>query len=101
MNLANICQQVRDISVLARKFIVQQAEQFDVSKIEIKGLNDLVSYVDKETEAMIVKLLMPIIPEAKFIAEENPDFKALTSEPYHWIIDPLDGTTNFLHGLPI
>jgi myo-inositol-1(or 4)-monophosphatase len=58
-----------------------------------------VSYVDKESEKMLVKALRDIFPGAGFIGEEG------TEEPgtndYRWIIDPLDGTTNFLHGLPV
>lgn len=101
MNLENLCKQVVAISLEASEFIAEQARKFDPSKIEIKGKNDLVSYVDREAEALIVNQLALIFPEGAFIAEENPDFKNLTHQPYHWIIDPLDGTTNFLHGLPI
>jgi myo-inositol-1(or 4)-monophosphatase len=101
MNLENLCKQVVTICLEASEFIAEQAHQFDRTRIEIKGMNDLVSYVDMETEALIVNQLKLIFPEGEFIAEENPDFKKLTAKPYHWIIDPLDGTTNFLHGLPI
>lgn len=101
MNLENLCKQVVAISLEASEFIAEQSRQFDRTHIELKGKNDLVSYVDREAEALIVNQLKLAFPEGAFIAEENPDFKNITNEPYHWIIDPLDGTTNFLHGLPI
>jgi myo-inositol-1(or 4)-monophosphatase len=101
MNLENLCKKVVAVAEEASEFIAEQARQFKPSQIEIKGKNDLVSYVDRETEALIVSQLKLFFPEGEFIAEENPDFKNLTNQPYHWIIDPLDGTTNFLHGLPI
>lgn len=68
------------------------------SQIEEKELNSLVSYVDKTTEQMIVERLAQLIPEAGFITEE----KTVSQEPKDimWIIDPLDGTTNYLFGIP-
>uniref|UniRef100_UPI0025DAB941 inositol monophosphatase family protein n=1 Tax=uncultured Mucilaginibacter sp. TaxID=797541 RepID=UPI0025DAB941 len=68
-------------------------------KIEFKGLNDLVSYVDKTAEQMIVSALQNVLPEAGFITEEKTINRV--GKKYNWIIDPLDGTTNFIHGLPV
>jgi myo-inositol-1(or 4)-monophosphatase len=62
-------------------------------------LNDLVSYVDKTAEEIIVKGLQEILPEAGFITEEQTNTNI--GERFNWIIDPLDGTTNFIHGLPV
>lgn len=101
MNLEKLCKQILAVTAEVSEFIAEQARLFKPSQIETKGKNDLVSYVDREAEALIVSQLKLIFPEGAFITEENPDFKSLTNEPYHWIIDPLDGTTNFLHGLPI
>jgi len=101
MNLESLCKKVLNVTAEVSAFITEQARSFKPSQIEIKGKNDLVSYVDRESEALIVNQLKLIFPEGEFIAEENPDYKKLTEKPYHWIIDPLDGTTNFLHGLPI
>lgn len=98
MNLEAICKQVVDLSYEVGKFIMQEAAAFDLSKLEYKGTNNLVSYVDKEAEKAIIKGLKGILPEAGFIGEEGTsDFR---SETTNWIIDPLDGTTNFVHGLP-
>lgn len=101
MDLAQICSQVIELTKSVAAFIAEESRNFDLSKIEIKGLNDLVSYVDREAENRIVSQLKLILPEAQFIAEENPDFKSKTDHDFHWIIDPLDGTTNFLHSVPI
>jgi myo-inositol-1(or 4)-monophosphatase len=98
MNLEQITQQVVEISKQAGDFIRQERENFDPDKIEYKGLNDLVSYVDKGAEKMIVAGLEKVLPEAGFITEEKTTTK--TGERYNWIIDPLDGTTNFIHGVP-
>jgi myo-inositol-1(or 4)-monophosphatase len=67
--------------------------------VEEKGLHDLVSYVDKEAEKRLVTALSEIVPAAGFIAEENPHLKR--SSKMNWIVDPLDGTTNFVHGVPL
>ena len=71
---------------------------FDANAVEIKGLNDLVSYVDKNAEKQLVRNLVKLIPEAGFITEEET--LNTTGAVFNWIIDPLDGTTNFIHGLP-
>lgn len=99
--LNQLTENVKNLTSDVAKFIRNESKNFDRNKIEIKGLNDLVSYVDREVENQIVKVLEELLPEAKFITEENPDFKQKTNADYHWIIDPLDGTTNFLHSLPI
>jgi myo-inositol-1(or 4)-monophosphatase len=101
INWENICNKVIQVSSEVSKFIASHAQEFDISRIETKGVNDLVSFVDREAEQRIVEQLRKILPESDFIAEENPDFKTKTNNELHWIIDPLDGTTNFLHGIPI
>ncbi|MBF0380388.1 MAG: inositol monophosphatase [Magnetococcales bacterium] len=63
-----------------------------------KGLNDLVSDADTETEAEIIKQLKGAYPGYKVMAEESGG--SLPREGFCWIIDPIDGTTNFLHGIP-
>lgn len=79
------------------EFIRAERKTFSYSRVEIKGLNDLVSYVDKTSEKLLVEKLGLIVPEAGFIVEENT--KTGTKD-YNWIVDPLDGTTNFIHGIP-
>ncbi|MFA6085295.1 inositol monophosphatase [Mucilaginibacter sp.] len=98
MKLSQIITQVIDVSKEAGQFIRQERKTFDPGRIEYKGLNDLVSYVDKTAEEKIVAGLELILPEAGFITEEKTRNKL--GDRYNWIIDPLDGTTNFIHGLP-
>jgi len=97
--LQQITEQVANIAREAGAFIRMERQNFDTNRIEYKGLNDLVSYVDKTAEQQIVASLKKVLPEAGFITEE----KTATNlgERYNWIIDPLDGTTNFIHGLPV
>jgi len=99
MQLEQLANQVIELSKQAGDFIRQERKTFNADKIEYKGLNDLVSYVDKTAEGIIVAGLEKILPEAGFITEEQTKNK--TAERYNWIIDPLDGTTNFIHGLPV
>ncbi|MDN5204470.1 inositol monophosphatase family protein [Fulvivirgaceae bacterium BMA10] len=88
-----------DLTKSVGKFIRKESLSFDRSHIELKGLNDLVSYVDKKAEEQLVNGLKEVLPEAGFITEEGTSNEQ--SELYNWIIDPLDGTTNFIHGLPV
>ena len=67
--------------------------------MEEKSAHNYVSYVDKESERRLVEQLSTLLPEAGFIAEEGSG--SLTDEEYCWVIDPLDGTTNYSQGLPI
>jgi myo-inositol-1(or 4)-monophosphatase len=98
MHLENLTKQVVDIAKQAGDFIRQERKNFSPDKIEYKGLNDLVSYVDKGAEKIIVAGLEQLLPQSGFITEEKTTTK--TGERYNWIIDPLDGTTNFIHGVP-
>jgi myo-inositol-1(or 4)-monophosphatase len=97
--LEELIQQVISVAKEAGAFIREQRKTFSADQIEIKGLNDLVSYVDKTAEQIIVAALEKLLPEAGFITEEKTIIR--TGERYNWIIDPLDGTTNFIHGLPV
>lgn len=92
LSLATLCRHVGE-------FIRQEAQTFDRSRVESKGLHDLVSYVDQEAERRLVLGLRELLPEAGFITEEGTAGPEQTAE-FTWIIDPLDGTTNFVHGLP-
>ncbi|NJN25688.1 MAG: inositol monophosphatase [Cyclobacteriaceae bacterium] len=98
IDLQHTLNEVVKIAQRAGAFIRHEGHQFDRSKIEEKGLNDLVSYVDKEAEKMIVQTLKFTLPDAGFITEEGTETHK--AEKYNWVVDPLDGTTNFMHGLP-
>src|SRR3984957_19457577 len=97
--LESLTHQVITVAKDAGAFIREQRKTFTPDKIEIKGLNDLVSYVDKTAEQMIVAALEKLLPDAGFITEEKTINRI--GAQYNWIIDPLDGTTNFIHGLPV
>jgi len=96
MELDLLLSETIKIAKKAGRFIEDERRHFDFSKIEYKGKNDLVSYVDKQTEELLVNDLSGILPGSGFIAEEGTGEK----KTVNWVIDPLDGTTNFMHGLP-
>lgn len=101
VNLKDLQKNVNALCAEVGEFIYTEGSNFDRARIEQKtGFNNLVSYVDKEAEKRIVKVLQNILPQAGFITEEGTVEQSKHNE-YNWIIDPLDGTTNFLHGLPI
>jgi len=83
----------------AGEMIEQSFERLDLINIEEKGRNDFVSDVDRKSEQEIIYHLSKSYPDHKFIGEESGESGAANSE-YEWIIDPLDGTTNFIHGIP-
>ena len=99
LNLEKICQQVITLTNDVGEFIVSHQNKISKDQIEIKALNSLVSFVDQNAEKDLVKGLSEIFPEAGFITEEKT-IATKTEVEYIWVIDPLDGTTNFLHGLP-
>jgi myo-inositol-1(or 4)-monophosphatase len=99
ISLAKLEQQVVELSSEVGSFIRNESRAFDRTRIEQKtGFNNLVSYVDKESEKRIVAALQKILPGSGFIGEEGTSIQG--TNDYTWIIDPLDGTTNFTHGLP-
>ena len=98
-SLENIYRDVEQLSADVAQFIKTEALNFDTGRIEEKtGWNNLVSYVDKESEKKLVSGLSKILPGSGFLGEEGTDIPS--SNGYTWIIDPLDGTTNFTHGFP-
>ena len=98
MDLSVICTEARLLIKDTGQFIRNERNSFSIDKIEKKGRQDFVSYVDKQAEMKLVKGLRNILPEAGFITEEGTDNNR--KEIYNWIVDPLDGTTNFIHGAP-
>jgi myo-inositol-1(or 4)-monophosphatase len=80
-------------------FLKGEVNKLDLSQLETKSLNSLVSYVDKQAEQMLVKKLSELLPGSGFLAEEGT--ASSQGQDYIWIIDPLDGTTNYIHRLPV
>jgi myo-inositol-1(or 4)-monophosphatase len=83
----------------AGDIIVRASEQLDLIEVENKGANDFVSEVDRAAEKEIIFHLSKAYPDHAFLGEESGATGNPESE-YRWIIDPLDGTTNFLRGIP-
>ena len=95
----SVCQVARE----AGAYIRNERANFSVEKVERKHAHDYVSYVDKGSEQMIVKALRELLPEAGFITEEgttkdDEGADANCTPVFTWVVDPLDGTTNFIHG---
>jgi len=95
----DLCLFTCEIAHSAGIFMAEERKNFDANKIENKGLHDLVSYVDRASEERIICGLQMLLPESGFIAEEGTNNKR--GERYNWVIDPLDGTTNFIQGVPL
>lgn len=101
-----VCQIARQ----AGAYIREERQRFSVDRVERKHAHDYVSYVDKGSEQLIVSALRELLPEAGFVTEEGTTLMAdagsqksepslLTPQPSSlcWVVDPLDGTTNFIH----
>lgn len=81
----------------AGNIIARHVDRLDRIRVESKGLNDFVSDVDRMAEQEIIQVLRNAYPDHAIMGEETGNH----GEAEHvWIVDPLDGTTNFLHGLP-
>jgi len=72
----------------------------DLLRVSTKSPNDFVTEVDQMAEQAIIEILLTAYPGHGILAEESAHACAKNSE-YVWIIDPLDGTTNFIHGFPV
>lgn len=95
IDLEYLTEQVKLLALETGAFLREQRRDFRTEKVEQKHSHDYVSYVDKESERRIIERLHGLLPEAGFVAEEGGGTK--TSEKYWWVVDPLDGTTNFIH----
>jgi myo-inositol-1(or 4)-monophosphatase len=82
----------------AGQIIVRAMDRLDKLNVEEKANNDFVSNIDREAEASIVDLLHKTYPTHGILGEEQGS--SYESDEYTWIIDPLDGTTNYLQGIP-
>lgn len=102
LDLQQICKQVCNLVQDVAVFLREENKRFSKSSIEYKGLNNLVSYVDQEAERKLVAGCKLIIQKAGFLTEEGTiEAVEAAKDEYTWIIDPLDGTTNFIHKVPM
>jgi myo-inositol-1(or 4)-monophosphatase len=81
----------------AGKLLLRYYGQVDVKSVSEKGRNDFVSEVDRAAEAAIIDVIRKAYPNHAILAEESGE---TAGNDFQWIIDPLDGTTNYLHGFP-
>lgn len=98
MNLSQVTHRARPVVRRAGAFIKQELDKVGKEDIVVKDFNSLVSYVDKTAERMLVEGLREVLPDATYLTEEET--VANSDSEWRWVIDPLDGTTNFLYGLP-
>ena len=85
----------------AGAIINRAALDLDVLKVATKGTNDFVTEVDQAAEEAIISTLLEAYPGHGILAEESGRERGARHSDYVWIIDPLDGTTNFIHGFPV
>lgn len=97
-DLKKLTEQVCRLALETGNFISNEVNRLQSSDIETKSANNFVTYVDMQSEERLVEGLSLVLPGSGFIAEENP---SLQTKELTWIIDPLDGTTNFIHGVPV
>jgi myo-inositol-1(or 4)-monophosphatase len=98
MDYQAICKATREIAYEAGNYIFGRIKSISMNEVEVKGMHNFVTEIDKSAEAMIIDRLQILVKDAGFIAEEGT--LQTRGEHYNWIIDPLDGTTNFIHGAP-
>ena len=96
-DLKELTVEVCDVALRCGKFLLDERKSFNRERVEVKHAHDYVSYVDKESEKILVKELSALVPEAGFITEEGTAHYC--DEAYCWVIDPLDGTTNYIHDM--
>jgi myo-inositol-1(or 4)-monophosphatase len=97
MQYQEICFDAMEVVKQAAAYVREQHENRNLLVVEEKGKHNFVTEVDRKAEQILVSGLSQVLPEAGFIAEEGTS--TLRGETYHWVIDPLDGTTNFIHGV--
>lgn len=95
MQLESITQAVCATARRAGAYIRDERRKFSLDSVQRKHSHDYVSYVDKSSESLIVAALKQLLPDAGFITEEGS--AGHTDEQLLWVVDPLDGTTNFIH----
>ncbi len=99
MNKEDMTLNVVALTKTVGSWIFNEVNRVNENNVEYKGVHNLVTYVDKTAEEMLISELKNLIPEAGFIAEE--DDKLQKAKRFNWIVDPLDGTTNFIHKVPL
>jgi myo-inositol-1(or 4)-monophosphatase len=97
MDYSKLTSEVIDLTKKTGVFLKSMVGKLNAGMIETKGQMDFVTEVDKKSEQLLLDGLSKILPGSGFIAEEGT--YTHRGERYNWIVDPLDGTTNFIHGV--
>jgi myo-inositol-1(or 4)-monophosphatase len=95
-----LLREIEAVAQTAATFIRSQDDRRDALRWDIKGESDFVSVVDRSTETIIRDLLAPPGRDVTFIGEESAPDTIIVGRGVTFIVDPLDGTTNYLHGFP-
>ena len=98
MDSYKIIEELKFVCEDTAAFIRDNFRKISSDQVELKSVNSMVSFVDKESELMITGRLKDLIPGAGFLTEES--MIENTRSEFTWIIDPLDGTTNYVKGIP-
>ncbi len=96
-DLKNICFKAQNLIKEVGDYIQEESQKLSSESVIVKGKNNFVTYIDQNAENKLVEGLNKLLPEAGFITEEETEDQ---EGYYQWIIDPLDGTTNFIHQIP-
>lgn len=99
MDLKKICASACDIAREAGNYLKSEISGLGNAEIEQKGQHDFVTRIDRASEAFLISELEKLTPGCGFIAEESG--KEDSNNGLYWIIDPLDGTTNYIHAAPL
>lgn len=97
MNYSNLAESVIVLTKKTGLYLKSMLGKLNEGMIETKGKMDFVTEIDKQSEKLLLDGLALILPVAGFIAEEGT--YTYRGAVYNWIVDPLDGTTNFIHGV--
>ncbi len=98
MNLEKLTSGVLKATEEAAAFLRTQSMKVSAADVTVKSANNFVTYVDRQSEEMLINRLGALLPGSGFIAEES---LPAGNQELAWIIDPLDGTTNYIHGIPL
>ncbi len=96
MDLEELCNKVKELAFSTGEYLKTEQAALRKRDIELKGTRNYVTYIDKEAENRLVEGLSRLLPEAGFLTEEET--VGFEQKEHTWIIDPLDGTTNYVHG---
>ena len=80
--------------------ITQAFDRPDLIRVSSKGQNDYVTNIDKDVQYIVIRELKNAYPDHSFRGEEDQSNQNNPESDYEWIIDPIDGTTNFVHNVP-